>query len=463
MPLGKAVDDFEIAPPRKSVAPPIAPPPSAPTFERAARVAVSQPRISDAPDFLIEPGSGAPIAALGKDATGAMPPKAAVNAHIAAARRAAQAAMADASNAGAPEKNVATGTDDATTGHPIAQARAFINARRRPILLGLAFVILGAIAVIELGAMYVVKTQKSDITTSAPAKATSELSPKSDALQRNDFAQKSDARALDPMPTGAIASSQQASPASSSAERKPPVPAPADLVALIPPAAPKALRDLAASGDPAAQFELANRFFEGRGLPRDMHAATQWFERAALQDFAPAQYRIGACYDKGNGVERDLAAAKVWYQKAAGAGNIRAMHNLAVLLAEGPGVKPDYTEASLWFQKAAQYGVKDSQFNLAILYARGMGVPLDLNQSWLWFSLAAQQGDADAAKKRDEVAGKLDSNALATDGATLAAFKVRQPIAAANDVRAPDGGWDGKVPTQATETPGKSFRSSTAL
>jgi localization factor PodJL len=215
------------------------------------------------------------------------------------------------------------------------------------------------------------------------------------------------------------------------------------------------LRDLAAAGDPAAQYELANRLFEGRNVPRDMHAASQWFERAALQDFAPAQYRIGACYEKGNGVERDVALAKAWYEKAALAGNIRAMHNLAVLLAEGQGGKPDYAEAAIWFRKAAQFGIKDSQFNLAILYARGMGVPLDLNQSWFWFSLAAQQGDADAAKKRDEVAGKLDANALAAGEATLAAFKPRQPDPAANEIKAPETGWDGKAAAASSEAPAK--------
>jgi localization factor PodJL len=92
-----------------------------------------------------------------------------------------------------------------------------------------------------------------------------------------------------------------------------------------------------------------------------------------------------------------------------------------------------------------------------------MGVPLDLNQSWLWFSLAAQQGDTDAAKKRDDVATKLDANALAADAAALAAFKVRQPNATANDVKAPDGGWDGKGPTQANDAPSKPPHPSTAL
>ncbi|HLJ72620.1 MAG TPA: hypothetical protein VKU03_14970 [Roseiarcus sp.] len=412
------------------------PPPVTLADRAAPRLGGGQQRGSDSPDFLIEPGAGAPAVAQ---------PKAAINAHIAAARRAAQAASGEAG--AAADKKSAIGAAPSATGRPIAQARAFLNARRRPILLGLAFVILGAIAVIELGSMYVVHSQKSEIAA-PPPKSASEA-PAAPA--------KKEARAIDMTPTGAIAPV-----APPPAAHKPPVPAPADLVALIPPSAPQTLRDLAASGDPAAQDELASRLFEGRGMPRDIHAAAQWFERAANQDFAPAQYRIGACYEKGNGVERDLALAKAWYEKAAQAGNIRAMHNLAVLLAEGPGVKPDYAEAAIWFRKAAQHGVKDSQYNLAILYARGMGVPLDLNQSWLWFSLAAQQGDADAGKKRDEVAGKLDANALAADNATLAAFRPRQADPDANEVKAPEGGWDAKAAAQTSEPPSKS-RHATAL
>jgi len=49
-------------------------------------------------------------------------------------------------------------------------------------------------------------------------------------------------------------------------------------------------------------------------------------------------------------------------------------------------------------------GVADSQFNLGILYARGIGVEQNLAESFKWFSLAAAQGDADAVRKRDDIA-----------------------------------------------------------
>jgi localization factor PodJL len=126
---------------------------------------------------------------------------------------------------------------------------------------------------------------------------------------------------------------------------------------------------------------------------------------------------------------------------------VRAMHNLAVMLAEGGSAKPDYGKAVTWFSKAASYGVRDSQFNLAVLLARGLGVPQNLNQSYAWFALAAQQGDADAAKKRDAVAAKLDAKTLADAKATATSFKMLSPEPSANDVAPPPGGWGAVAPT----------------
>ena len=56
--------------------------------------------------------------------------------------------------------------------------------------------------------------------------------------------------------------------------------------------------------------------------------------------------------------------------------------------------------------------MRDSQFNLGVLYGRGLGAAQDMAQSWMWFSLAAKQGDTDAARKRDEVANRMDGRAM---------------------------------------------------
>ena len=202
------------------------------------------------------------------------------------------------------------------------------------------------------------------------------------------------------------------------------------------------LKALALRGDASAQYELGVRYSEGRGLARDTKAAAEWFEAAANQGLAPAQYRLGSYYEKGIGVERDYAKARSYYQQAAENGNARAMHNLAVLFAEGNDGKPDYAAASDWFRKAADFGVRDSQYNLAILYARGLGVGQSMTQSYMWFAIAAAQGDQDAAKKRDEVATRLDSKDLSAAKSLVDNFKPRPLKSEANEVTPPRGGWE---------------------
>jgi localization factor PodJL len=202
------------------------------------------------------------------------------------------------------------------------------------------------------------------------------------------------------------------------------------------------LRSAATAGDAAAAYEVGVRFAEGRGVPADVGEAARWFERAAAKGLAPAQFRYGSLLEKGQGVKKDIAQARRLYLAAAAAGNAKAMHNLAVLYAEGVDGKPDYNVAAQWFHKAAMRGIPDSQFNLGVLCARGLGVAINMAESYKWFALAASKGDKEAVKKRDEIASRLDAQALA--GAQLAVkgfVAERQPDSAVN-VPAPTGGWD---------------------
>ncbi len=200
------------------------------------------------------------------------------------------------------------------------------------------------------------------------------------------------------------------------------------------------VKDLAEKGDAAAQYDMGARFFEGRGVARDPAAAIGWFEKAADQGLAQAQYRLGAIYEKGAGAPRDARKARDWYEKSALLGNIRAMHNLAVIEAEGVEGKPDYAAAAQWFHRAADYGVRDSQYNLAILYARGMGVAQNMSMSYVWFALAAKQGDDDAAKKRDEIAGRLDAATLEGAKKQVEDFHARVAPVSANAAPAVSAG-----------------------
>jgi localization factor PodJL len=210
-------------------------------------------------------------------------------------------------------------------------------------------------------------------------------------------------------------------------------------------AIPAGLQSAASGGNPAAAYEVASRYAEGRGVPPNMQAAAHWFEEAANRGLAPAQYRLGSLYEKGQGVKKDLDQARRLYKAAADKGNGKAMHNLAVLYSEGIDGKPDFSAAAEWFRKAADHGVADSQFNLGILYARGLGVEQSFVESYKWFALAAAHGDVDAGKKRDEIAARLGPQVTEAVQKTVQSFKVEPQPEAAINIDAPPGGWDSLV------------------
>ena len=476
-----------IQPPRR--APETAP--SSPPSPRTRNIRLDAADDEDLMDFLLPPG-GAPASrrepSLGAETPRRSDAPSAPTDFIAAARRAAQQAAADAeaaeqaqqsrrgvraaaggmANATRAAANMAADVDVA---NPVARAGAFLHERKRPLLLGLGALVLlvGAAQIarvtIEGGVRPEQATQEQQDTT-APGGATEEAAPAASPPAKAPTAQApakavEPAAEAEPAPTPAPAPKELTAPPPPPRMIAPPVAKPGgkstDLGApidttptgAINPASPLtpgdalgAIKTLAVKGDAAAQFEFGARLAEGRGVTRDPKGAVEWFEKAAQQGLAPAQYRLGSMYEKGLGVERNYGQARKWYQSAAEAGNARSMHNLAVLLAEGGDGKPDYGAASQWFQKAAELGVRDSQYNLAILYARGLGVTQSLPQSYAWFAAAADQGDDDARKKRDEVGARLDTKDLAAAKALTSNFKPKAPPREANDVLPPAGGWE---------------------
>jgi localization factor PodJL len=235
-----------------------------------------------------------------------------------------------------------------------------------------------------------------------------------------------------------------------------PAPAPARSssgVERLPPTFSNVLRTAAGKGDPGAQYEIAQRFADGRGVPQNLAEAADWFDRAAKQGRVVAQFRLGGFYEKGFGVKKDLEAARRLYTAAAEAGNAKAMHNLAVLYAEGLDGKPDYPTAGKWFRQAAGYGLTDSQYNLGILFARGIGVETNLPEAYKWFALAAREGDKEAANKRDDVAGRLDPRLLAAAKLEVQSWTAQEQPEIAIQALVPQGGWDPIMPMPITPKP----------
>ena len=446
-----------------------------PTIKGPARPPARQAADDTLGDLPLEPGARRPGREPAPERAELNPPPAhdgdIKTSFIAAARRAAQVAQAEASsNASVASARLSAdgsrGDAPATALNLITRLRREIDRRRKPLLLGLAAIILalGALQAMKMGeapreiaSATATETRKAE----APVGA---ASPAADPVTTQSLASTPPMKSEGSQPNATATEANialRSDLGNAEAVRVPQVPAVANLSAdlAVVPSNLNGLRQAAVKGDGAAVYDLATRFFEGRGVGRDIALSQKLYEALAQAGYAPAQYKLGGVHEKGIGVPRDLNLAKLWYGRAAEQGNVRAMHNLAVIQAEAPttSAKPNYAMAAHWFQRAAEYGLRDSQYNLAVLYARGLGMPQDLVQSYLWFSAAGAQGDSDAAKKRDDVAAKLAPKDLATAQALVSAFRVKVANPVVNEPpaapAAPTMSLLGAVPPAPVSTP----------
>ena len=414
--------------------------------------AQSQPA-EDGEDFLIEPGEGAPQHAReARELAQVIGPRTnpGVSVHIAAARRAAQAAVAESNGAlnGSVVQSLASSERVQSAARGVQSARAFYANHKRTVLLGAALVIATTLAVRMVG-VRAPFSQRSEL--GGQAVNTAGLDTPKGKTSDVASANKPGGGAIDVAPTASIA----ISPAKPNGLDLAPHggPSAGELMSAIPPGISDSLRDAVAVGQPNAQYELAMRLFEGRGSAEGSAGGGPMVRTRRLARPCPGAVSTRLNVREGNWRDARPGGRQALVSQSGGGGNARAAHNLAVMSAEPGEGAPNYPEAAKWFRRAAELGVRDSQYNLAILYARGLGVEKDLGQSWLWFSLAAQQGDADAAKKRDEIAGEMDPASLAAAGEALMKFKAVKPDPAANDVPTPPGGWDAKT---GSPSPGQS-------
>ena len=151
----------------------------------------------------------------------------------------------------------------------------------------------------------------------------------------------------------------------------------------------EALRTRAHGGDVAAQFDLALRLRDGKGVAKDEAEAMQWAHRAAdrghaeAMDFvgfaylrgsvvqrnpgiafgyfqaaaersAQAAFNLGQCYFGAQGTEQDIPKALEHWKKAAARGHGRASSTAAMALLSGEGVAPDAAEARRLAERAAE-------------------------------------------------------------------------------------------------------------
>lgn len=152
-------------------------------------------------------------------------------------------------------------------------------------------------------------------------------------------------------------------------------------------------RKAADQGDAKAEYDLAHLYLQGEGVPKDEAEALRWLHKSADQGNASAEYGLGFIYHEGRGVQQDYAEADRWYRKAADQGNAMAQNELGLMYYQGKGVPQDSAEAARWYRKAAEQGYALGESGIGFMLWYGHGVPLDRAEARRWFRKAADQGD----------------------------------------------------------------------
>ena len=121
------------------------------------------------------------------------------------------------------------------------------------------------------------------------------------------------------------------------------------------------LLQLAESGDPQAQYQVAVCYQNGLGVTSNMAKAVEWYQKSAEQGYAEAQCSLGHCYEDGGTLPQNFAEALKWYALSAQQGYAPAEYSLGLCYLYGRGVAKNRSTAINWIGKVADKGDKDAK------------------------------------------------------------------------------------------------------
>ncbi len=162
-------------------------------------------------------------------------------------------------------------------------------------------------------------------------------------------------------------------------------------------------KKLANKGNTFAQRHLGRLYINGdKPLKQNYKEAMSWYMKSAENNDTWAQYSVGEMYQLGQGMKKDIKSAIFWYTKSADLNNSSSQIHLGDLYYEGKDVKQNYNKALNWYIKAAENknawfyknGNARAQIKIADMYYDGVGVKKDYKKAFKWFMKAAKQNVA---------------------------------------------------------------------
>jgi len=151
-------------------------------------------------------------------------------------------------------------------------------------------------------------------------------------------------------------------------------------------------------GDPDAMFNMGQAYKLGRGVPRDMGKAEDYYRRAAQKGHVRAADNYGILLFQTS----RQAEALPWLNAAADRGEPRAMYILGIAAYNGDYTSKDLVRAYALMTRSAATGLQQAQSSLA---AMNDGIPLEQRQQGV---ALAEELDRKAAANRSREMGAAD-------------------------------------------------------
>ncbi len=151
------------------------------------------------------------------------------------------------------------------------------------------------------------------------------------------------------------------------------------------------MQSAAGQGHPEACYGMAILHRDGlRGLPRDLETSFRWCHASAAAGWWPAQHDLGLMYARGYGVAANVEEARHWFRQAAEQGDAQSMYELWLTAESSP--QGDRADAIRWLCLAAEGGAQDAMWYLGDAYLDGDCVARDPVQAARWFMASAEAG-----------------------------------------------------------------------
>ena len=155
--------------------------------------------------------------------------------------------------------------------------------------------------------------------------------------------------------------------------------------------------------------ELAEMYFNGKGVEKNLEEAVKWYKKAAALGDSMSMLYLAEFYIKGEGVPQDETEALDWLIKRYDGNKIDGMYELALIYY---GKKSEYLhdenftdkkKAFEWFQKLYELNNEGATFFLGQMYERGEYVEKDKIMALEIYKKGVELGNADCCRSIIEI------------------------------------------------------------